>query len=149
IGYLHREFTVFALPAVILVEWRDWWERVRSDRRYLASLVGGFASVWIVVGILKASAAPGGIGLQVASLRGQMCFDWMSVRGNVQALVAEALPALFGLQPLPLSALRMTTPVVAGSFTAGYTVLAALAVLLIRFLRHRAVPAFAGYLILV
>ena len=149
IGYLHREFTIFALPALILVEWRDWLERVRTDRRYIASLLGGFVSVWILAGVLKASAAPGGIGLQVASLRGQMCLDWASVKANVQALVAEALPALFGLQPLPLSALRMTTPVVAGSFAVGYIVFAGLIVMLTRFLRHRAVPAFAGYLILV
>jgi len=144
VGYFHREFTIFALPAVLVADWRDM--RVRR----VASMLGGFAAVWLIVGLLKIAIASGtgGIGLQVASLRGQMCLDWPSIRANWQALVTEALPALYGLEPLPLNALRMTTDVVAGSFFVGKIVWLGLALMLGRLAWRRAMPAFGTYLII-
>jgi hypothetical protein len=116
LAYLHREFTIFAVPALLLADWRAWTASVRASAGRAARIAAAFAAVWVVVGALKLWLAGGGIGLQLASLRGQMCLTWSDLVTHTQALLTEALPALLGLVPMPLSAFRMTTMLVAGSF---------------------------------
>lgn len=151
IAYLHREFTIFAVPALLLADWREWTSSVRDSVRRWALVAAGFAVVWITVGILKLALAGAGIGLQFASLRGQMCLMWDDLVQHSQALVTEALPALLGLVPMPLSAFRMTTALVAGSFSMYRIVAIAAVVFAIRMLAtwRRAAgpepPARAGF----
>ena len=114
VGYLHREFTIFALPAFLVADWREWTESIPASARRAALMAAGFLVVYVVVGLAKTGSGSGGIGLQAASLAGQMCLTWGDLVEHGQALVTEALPTLFGLLPAPLSAFRMTTTLVAG-----------------------------------
>ena len=137
VAYFHREFTIFALPAMVLADHQAFLARVRGRQaravvRDAAFFLGGFALIWIVVGVFKARLTSGSIGLQIASLRGQMCLEWADLTRNVQALTTEALPSLFGLVPFPVSTWRMTTPVVAGSFTVARVVYAVFLLILVR-----------------
>jgi hypothetical protein len=132
IAYLHREFTIFAVPALMIAERREWTSSPRERTRRLGRMFAGFAMIWIVVAVLKLRLAGASLGLQVASLRGQMCLEWPDLRGHAQALVTEALPALFGIVPMPLSAFRMTSMLVPGHVWVGYVVLGAVALMAVR-----------------
>ncbi len=115
IGYLHREFTIFALPAIVIAERREWIRSAAASARRAALIAWGFVVVYALVGLAKSGVGGGGIGLQAASLAGQMCLTWRDLVEHGQALATEALPTLFGMVPAPLSAFRMTTDLVAGA----------------------------------
>jgi hypothetical protein len=114
IGYLHREFTIFALPALVVAEWREWTSSMTGSARRAGWMAIGFGVVYALVGLAKTRTGAGGIGLQAASLAGQLCVTWPDVADHTRALVSEALPTLFGMIPAPLSAFRMTTDFVGG-----------------------------------
>ena len=132
VGYLHREFTIFAVPALLVAEWREWTGSPASSARRAAQMAAGFAVVYALVGLAKTRSGAGGIGLQAASLAGQMCLTWGDLADHARALVSEALPTLFGMMPAPLSAFRMTTDLVAGSFRVWWVVVGGLALIVIR-----------------
>jgi len=154
IGYLHREFTIFALPALLVADWREWTRSMRVSVRRGGVMLAAFAVVYVVVGFAKARTGSGGIGLQAASLAGQMCLTWRDLVEHGHALVSEALPTLFGMVPAPLSAFRMTTDLVAGAFWVWWVVIGGLIVMLARTLLTarrtptRAPAPFAAYLTL-
>src|SRR5262249_25914965 len=118
-GYLHREFTVFAVPALILAEagCRSW--SFRPLVRHASRMVLGFAAVWLVVDDVRMHLSAEALALQASSLVNQMCFAPAELRGRIQALVTDAIPAQFGLTRLPLDQFRMNTSVQAGSFVVG------------------------------
>jgi hypothetical protein len=153
IGYLHREFVIFAVPALILAEgaYRSLW--TRATVRYAAKAAFGFALVYLVVDDLKMHLSGGTLALQTASLRGQMCFDagWGL---RVRALLTDAYPALLGGAPIHLQQIRMNTPLVTGHAILGWLAGATLLVMLARIVTLRVrsgnnaapEPGFAAYL---
>jgi hypothetical protein len=116
VAYLHREFTIFALPAVILVEWRRPGFWTRANARRAAQAAAGFALAWLVVDDVKMHLLGGGLIGQAASLRGQMCTTWPGLLTRARALTTEALPILYGGRRMPLASVRMTTSIAAGSW---------------------------------
>lgn len=132
VAFLHREFAIFTVPALVLVEGRRWLPWSRENLRRLARAAGGFGIVWLIVDDLKMHLAGGALALQVVSLRGQMCLDAAELVRHARALLTEALPALYGARRMPLSAFRMNSPVVAGWPIVGWAVAAALALMLAR-----------------
>ncbi len=130
IGYLHREFTIFAVPALLIAERRVWRSVPSASARRGATMLASFAVVYAAIGLAKARTGAGGIGLQAASLAGQLCLTWRDVVEHARALVTEALPTLFGALPAPLNAFRMTTTLVAGSFAIWWVVFGGLALAL-------------------
>src|SRR5262245_29027293 len=124
IAFLHREFTIFALPALVLVEFRQpgFWSRANAARA--ARALAGFALAWLVVDDLKMHLLGTGLVGQAASLGGQMCGSISDLLVRVRALVAEALPILYGGRPLPLAELRLTSSITAGSSVVGWLVAA-------------------------
>lgn len=95
-GSLHREFTIFALPAVILVEAASGELWAWTNIRRAAWMAFGFGLVWVIVDDLKMHLAGSAASLQIASLGNQTCFDGEWPR-RIAALLRQALPALFGL----------------------------------------------------
>ncbi|PYR03926.1 MAG: hypothetical protein DMG00_25035, partial [Acidobacteria bacterium] len=142
VAYLHREFAIFALPALVLVEWRHWMPLTPNGVTRAAWSAAGFAVIWLIVDDVKMHLAGGTLALQMASLRGQMCLDRAELIRHVRALLTEALPALYGARPMPLSAFRMNSPVATGWPIVGWIVLGALVVMLVRIVvaRGRAAP---------
>jgi len=135
VAYLHREFAIFTVPALVLVEWRQWMPPTRDTVTRAAWSAAGFAVVWLIVDDVKVHLAGGTLALQMASLRGQMCLDRAELIRHMRALLTEALPALYGARPMPLSAFRMNSPVATGWPIVGWIVLAAFIVVLVRIAR--------------
>jgi hypothetical protein len=132
VAYLHREFTIFAVPAVALVEVRRpaFWTRANLTRPVWA--FAGFALAWLIVDDVKMHLLGGGLIGQAASLGGQMCASGPELAQRGRALVTEALPILYGGYRMPLAAVRMTTSIAAGSAVAGWLVAATLVMLAAR-----------------
>jgi hypothetical protein len=125
IGTLHREFTLFALPALgVAIIATDGIGPFlnRSAIRFGAWSAVAVALVWLIVDDLKLRLEGGSLALQAASLGGQVCADPGDLRARAASLATNALPKLFGGAPMPLSALRMDTPLVAGSMVVGAVV---------------------------
>lgn len=135
IGYLHREFTIFALPALLIAERWEWTSSAAASVRRAVRIAAGFGVIYLIVGLAKARTGSGGIGLQAASLAGQLCVTWRDLVEHGQALLTEALPTLFGMMPAPLSAFRMTTDLVAGAVWVWWLVIGTLAVITVRLSR--------------
>jgi hypothetical protein len=131
LGYLHREFAIFAVPALMLTEraWRTFW--TRTTIVHLSRVAAGFALVYLVVDDLKMHLTGATLALQAVSLRGNMCFDegwWLRLR----ALAGDAYPALLGGAPVTLQQIRMNTPLVTGHTAIGWLLAATFAVMLVR-----------------
>jgi len=133
-GYLHREFTVFAAPALILAEagCRSW--SFRPLVRHLSWAMLGFAAVWLVVDDLRMHLSGETLALQTSSLGNQMCFAPAELSGRIQALVTEAIPTQYGAIRAPLNQFRMNTAVDGGSIAVGVALVGALIVVAVRLL---------------
>ena len=129
VAYLHREFTIFTLPALVLVEcWRrDFW--TRATVRRFGWTAAGFAIVWFIVDDLKMHLIGNGLIGQTASLRNQVCTSLPELIPRVRAMATEAVPILFGARSMPVAAARMRTSIVAGSWAIGVVVAATLVVM--------------------
>ena len=132
IAYLHREFTIFVLPALLLVECRrpEFW--TRGNVRRFAWVAAGFALVWLVVDDLKLHLIGNGLLGQAASLRGQMCTSLPELWPRVRAMATEAVPILYGGHPMPVAAARMTSSLVAGWSAIGWMIAVTLGVMVVR-----------------
>lgn len=137
VGFLHREFTVYAIPALAIVEARRASLWTRDGWRRVALAAAGFAVVWLLVDDLRMHLSGEPLALQAASLRGQMCFAPHELGARAAAVFAHALPVLFGGTPAPLVAFRMNTPLAAGYRAVGWLVGAALLVIFARLILGR------------
>ena len=127
VGFLHREFTIFALPALVIVEAAsgELWDR--ANLRRAAWAAAGFGVVWLIVYVLKLLQSGASLGLQAASLAGQVCLAPGEWTGRAASVFTQALPVLFGGTGIRLLDFRMNTPVTAGSTVVGWMVAIALA----------------------
>jgi hypothetical protein len=131
IAFLHREFVIFAVPALILAERSDRSLRSRATMTAAATAAAGFGLVYLIVDDLKMHLSGGAVALQAASLRNQMCFDAASF-SRVRSLLTEAFPVLVGGAPIGLQRLRMNTPLVTGYSALGAVVGATLVMMVAR-----------------
>jgi hypothetical protein len=132
LGFLHREFTIFVLPALVLVEAASGTLRDRANLGRAARMLGGFAAVWLAVNALKQYQAGASLGLQTASLAGQMCFAPGELGPRVASIFADALPALYGGARTPLAGFRMNSPIATGSSAIGWMIALTLTGMLLR-----------------
>jgi hypothetical protein len=100
VAFLHREFAIFTLPAILLVEVRrpGFWSRENVVRAAWAA--GGFALVWLIVDDLKLHLTGGGLMAQAASLGGQMCTTGPELAPRIRALVFPTAVAGIALTAL-------------------------------------------------
>jgi len=132
IAFLQREFAIFAVPAILLVEIRRPDFRSRRNVTRAAWAIAGFALAWIIVDDVKMHLLGGGLVGQAASLGGQMCTSGPELAQRVRALVSEALPILYGGYRMPLATVRMTSSIAAGSWVVGVLVAATLPLMVTR-----------------
>jgi hypothetical protein len=132
VGFLHREFTIFAIPALILVEAGSGSLRDRANLRRAAWMGAGFVLVWIVVDAIKLYQAGLSLGLQASSLAGQMCMAPGELAGRTATVFTQALPVLYGGTYTHLLDFRMNTGLSAGSTAVGWMVAVALGGMLVR-----------------
>jgi len=137
-GYLHREFTIFAVPALILAKGtrREFWTRETLQRAKWMLI--GFAVVWVSFDDLRMHLAGEPLGLQMASLASQLCPTSDKLPSRIRSLVTEALPMEFAGVRQPILYFGMNTPVVAGSTIMAVLFGAALLLMIVRLLVIRA-----------
>ena len=115
LGFLQREFTLYALIALLAVEAIDGelWTRVGLRRRL--SMLRAAAEVWLVVQILKAHSSAAGPFTSVADLgrpgdnivefTRRFCTDFNAIPLGVSRLFTEHFGVLFGTRPMALAEL--------------------------------------------
>ena len=114
IGFLHREFTVYALLAVLAIEAfdRTLFSRVGLARR--GATIGAAAAIWLVVqGLARYSSASGpgtsfdsiyGASNNILELAARTCLSPATAIAGGRRLVSVHWPALLGTARYPLSA---------------------------------------------
>lgn len=142
-GALHREFTIFALPAMVGAQLV---ERRRVDGCAIGQGALAFAAVWIVVDLLKRAQHGGSLALEA-----QMFSRWVSFDGGYFARLRSVIAGLavfFGGRRISLDQYRLNSTLVTGSAAAGVALAIGLVICLGRLLwaaRDRAGRArFAG-----
>jgi hypothetical protein len=142
LGTLHREFTVFAWPAVVVACWIE--GRAWSWRNWLTAAVAA-AAVWLVVDLIKLQVSVYGPGAPVgpgetSSLTDEarivsawLSFDWAGYAARMSGLFAK-VPDLFGGRAYSLQPWAMDDTLVAGSAVAGWAIAAASLIACVRFL---------------
>jgi hypothetical protein len=135
VGVLHREFTLYALPALLLaLVIADGIAPLvtRASARFVAITGAALGLVWLVVDDLKLRLGGGSVALQAASLGGQLCGDTHDLVERARTLLTTAVPILLGGFRMPLIAVRMDTPLSAGSTVVGVIVFITLAAMVVR-----------------
>ncbi len=122
LAVLHREFTIFALPALAVAEWREWrsWSPAR-----LTKGAGAFAAVWLLVEGLKrqvgvfgppgGAETPGALALGARTVLGWLTFEGQPYVGRLRELVTWGLPDMLGVRAHQLSAYGLPVTLTAGS----------------------------------
>jgi hypothetical protein len=134
IGFLHREFVVYAAPALLVAQWRErvWW-----TRRDLAKAAGTFAVIWLAIDVLKRSVnvyGPSGGEFASGSLlmQSQQIAMWLSLEAygdRVWHLVRHGVPDMFGARAYVLSGYHgLFSALVVGSMVAGAALVTALTI---------------------
>ncbi len=127
LGFLHREFTIFAVPAILIVEAARGELWARANLRRAALIAAAFGLVWLVVDDLKLRQSGASLGWQALSLARQICMSPGELSGRALSVVTQALPVLFGGTFTRLQDFRMNTPVTAGHAFVGWMVAVAIA----------------------
>jgi len=111
IASLHREFTVFALPPIILLQWLE-----RREIRWpaIVTSAAAFGAVWIAIDELKlhvnvagaggAAAVTGSLAQEAVQVGRLVSFHPSVYVARFHVLVTQGLPDLFGARPLPIAA---------------------------------------------
>lgn len=158
VGFLHREFVVYAAPALFVAQWgeRRWW-----TRRDLARAAAGFAAVWLTIDLIKRSVnvyGPSGGEFAAGSLlmQSQQIAVWLSLEAygdRIWHLASRGIPDMFGARAYELSSYHgLFSALTVGSTVAGVAIAAALIIAALRLvngLRQAGSPAggaFARYL---
>jgi hypothetical protein len=113
-AFLHREFTIFALPAVVLVEAASRGCSLRDAGRRIVRAAGGFALVWLIVDDLKGHLAGSSAAMQIVSLGRQLCLEPAVLLRRTASLFSKCLPALAGGLHAPLPEFRINSWFVPG-----------------------------------
>ncbi len=127
IGALHREFTIFALPALAAVYLI---ERQPVNWRAIGWAALGFAAVWLVVDLLKHWQQAGSLAQEA-----QMISRWVSIDAGYPVRLwslVTGLPILFGGRHIDLDHYSLNSTIGAGSALAGVTLAIGLAISAVR-----------------
>jgi hypothetical protein len=109
VGFLEREFTIYAAAAVIAVEIVDGGWKKAERRRDLLKALRVAAEVWLVVQFLRPLASPAGPGSTLAAISNapsnnlvelfnRLCIDPRTFLRGVQRLVTFHWAQLFGIE---------------------------------------------------
>ena len=164
LGFLQREFTLYAMLALVGVELVSGPLRTRDGIRRRLTTFRTAIEVWLVVHILKGYSSAAGPGTSTADLlqsgesavefARRFCTEPGMVARGVRSLFVEHFPTLFGTRPLPLSALGIESTARQG-FTGAWIIvalvsgmaLAGVAIHLFRERRWKPAYSFCAYLV--
>lgn len=129
VAYLHREFVLFVLPALVLVWLLD---RPRPDRALagqVARAALAFAAVWIgiaaiarrinTLGPAGGEVAPGSLFAQSEMVVLRLAWNGRAYLDRLEALFRNTLPDLFATHAVPASLLGLNSTLVVGAAVGG------------------------------
>ncbi len=166
IGFLQREFTVYGILAIALIELAHGTLLTREGRRGAFAAARTAAEVWLVVQWLKQFASAAGPGTTQADVHapvnnllevfGRLCIDPRLMMTGVERLLTVHWPALFGISAHPLSEFGVESQLVQGLPWFGFVLAGAMTLAAVRVAMHvrrerRWAPEndFCAYLVLV
>jgi hypothetical protein len=125
LGFLHREFTVYAVAAILVLDGVAWARGTRVEWRPLFRGFRVAAEAWLVVQVLRPVASAAGPGTTIASIPyappnnllevlNRSCFEVRTMVTGVGRLVDVHWPRLFGTDPMPVRAFGLDSRVVQG-----------------------------------
>jgi hypothetical protein len=132
IGFLNREFTVYGVLGVLILEAASGAWRRAEDWRRLWSALRVAAEVWLVVQLLKPFASAAGPGTTAADILPgseennflnalhRLCFDPGMVLPGLRGLITMHWARLFGIEVRPLGAFGLIGDSVQGIRGAGW-----------------------------
>ena len=138
-GTLHREFTFLALPALAFAVWKDpAFRTVRS----LAGRAAGFATVWLIVDVIKRNVNvygpaggtwdAGSVALGAQTFAGWLSFDVRAYALRVWQMITWGIPEMFGGRRYVVGAYGIPGTVEVGSIVCGLALVTALGIALAR-----------------
>jgi hypothetical protein len=140
IGFLHREFTAYALPALTIVMALDGTLFTRQTFDRLLTVVVVFALLWVGVEVAKSRVDVFGpstgrvenapLATQLESVAAHVCFDRATFPARLGSLWTDAASAFFGARRFTLFEYGINSPVSTGSPMVAW-LLAALAALVV------------------
>ena len=153
-GFLHREFTVYAVPALVAVHATDRSLWSAGAPRWLMRMAAGFALVWLVIDDLRLHVDGLSLWLQAQMLGNHACVELAQLPSRFLLALEFALPILAGGKTMALNEYGMRSSAVVGSSLIGWTAGGAVLLMLVRLAwlwRLRRAPSigFALYLALV
>ncbi len=165
LGFLHREFTLYALVALIAVEAIEGALRTWEGLRRRFAMFRTAAEVWLVVQVLKYHSSAAGPGTSTADLwrprdsvlglADRWCGELASLPAGIVQLFTDHWPVLFGTRPMPLYELSIQSTGAQGVYGSWINMavavllpIAAIGYRLLRERRWRQEYNFCAYLVL-
>ncbi len=132
-GFLHREFTIYAVPAILLVGGLEesWWT-VAAAKRAAWTAAGG-ALVWGIVDQLKRYLVGTSATQQAQMLVAHTCWRPAELPARLGYVITSVLPMFAGATTMPMHAFSIRSNAVTGGFTlVGWVVGATMVLMLAR-----------------
>ena len=154
-GFLQREFTIYALPALALVELAGGSLWAADTIKRAAQGVGGFALVWLIVDDAKLHLNGNSLILEAKQLAKLTCFEGPGPFERTRYIITDVWPVLTGGTQMPLDLYSMRSSAVVGSAIVAWAAGGAVLLMLVRLVwlsrlgRSESSIAFAVYLALV
>jgi hypothetical protein len=155
LGYLHREFTLYAIPALTAIHVADRSAWTAAAARWTAWMAAGFALVWLILDDFRLHLEGLSLFLQAQMFAQWPCLTTIGPLERIRYVIMRCLPVLFGGIRMPLDQFSIRSAAVTGSVLVGWMVAGALVFMLVRLAwlatgqRTGASIVFAVYLALV
>src|SRR4029079_19640526 len=113
-GFLQREFTMYAVPALAAVKVAEGSFSIRPMARWVMNAAGGFALVWLIIDRAKMFLSGTSLLLQAQQLGSFACFDGPGPSARIQYVFTHLWPVLSGGTEMPLDHYAMRSSAVVG-----------------------------------
>ena len=102
-GFLHREFTMYALPALVVLHAADRSLWSPGAPRWATRMAAGFGLVWLIIDDAKMHLMGNSLALQAQMLGKDACFGVGEYLARIRYLFRVSLPVLSGGKTMILS----------------------------------------------
>ena len=144
VGFLHREFTIFAVAGVAVATYRETGRSHLANYNWVLRAALGFAAVWLIVDQLKqrinTMGPPGGavatapLTLQLHTLFSRVVIAPSMVLPKLRQAITDVLPDLLGMRAVEPLRYNINATVAVGTAVIGVALAAAGAICVIRLL---------------
>jgi hypothetical protein len=125
-GALHREFTMYALPAFVVIHAADRSLWSAAAPRWAMRMAAGFGLVWLVIDDAKLHLDGNSLALQAQMLSRDGCFEPSEYMRRIAYMFQVSLPVLSGGKTMVLSQYATRSSAVVGSALIGWVAASAM-----------------------